>query len=471
MNVSGSDEAVGGTALAVALAHEERKLLACIHCGLCLEACPTYVHTGDENDGPRGRLYLMRAAREGRLEVGSPTFERHINRCLGCRACETVCPAGVEYGQLLEAARSDLRHSGRRRSHTDRLLNFTLRHVWTHPARLRLAFAAARALRDARVARLLLWTRLPRLVSPRAEFALALLDSSAPAPLGGGAGGGVTGGANARPASPDAAPPHPDAGRAQLFKGCVGEGLFARVNRATERVLAANGCAVESPQGQVCCGALHAHAGDLEGARSLARRNLDAFAGPESDNASAFVVTNAGGCGAMLASYGQLLTEDPDYSLRAREFAARVRDVSQQLDATGVRAVDAPGRQTEPAVTYDASCHLLNGQHAAEEPLRMISAAGCREFVPLEGSDVCCGGAGVYNLLEPDLSSRVLAEKLARVRETGAGLLATGNPGCHMQLGAGARLAGLPLRICHPVELLDAAYRRAGFYETTRDQG
>jgi glycolate oxidase iron-sulfur subunit len=426
------------------------------------------VQTGDENDGPRGRIYLMRAVEEGRLALASDTFTRHIDRCLGCRACESACPAGVEYGQLLEAARSRLRGAGRRRSHTVRLLGFALRHVWTHPARLALAFALARAFRDSRLARLLLWTKLPRLVSPRAEFALALLASSAPALPE------EKNDVRTRAVTADGSEP---SARAQLFRGCVGEGLFARVNRATERVLCANGCAVESPAGQVCCGALHAHAGDLEGARKLARRNVEAF-GAAGDGEDAAVVTNAGGCGAMLASYAQLLEDDAEYAERARQFSARVRDVSQQLAATGVRSVEraddghaepVASEKTNERVTYDASCHLLHGQRAAEEPVLMLAADPSLRFVALEGSDVCCGGAGVYNLLEPDLSARVLAEKLRRVSDTGAATLATGNPGCHMQIAAGARLAGLPLSVCHPVELLDAAYSRAGVYGESGD--
>lgn len=440
--------------LAGALAAEESKLLACVHCGLCLEACPTYVHTGDENDGPRGRIYLMRAVEEGRLAADARAFERHINRCLGCRACESACPAGVEYGKLLEAARADLRHSDARRSHTDRLLGFVLRHVWTHPARLRLAFACARLFRDAGLVRFLLKSKLAQLAWPRAHFAVALLDGSAPARLG----RTTEAGQDTRVKPARASSPTP-AARAQLFKGCVTEGLFARINRATARVLAANDCQTDAPAGQVCCGALHAHAGDLAGARSLARRNVEAFAG------DAPIVTNAGGCGAMLKSYGHLLANDSAYAARALDFARRVRDVSQQLVETGIRSGASLGMRAP--TTYDASCHLLHGQRANEEPLRMLASIPELHFVPLEGSDVCCGGAGVYNLLEPELSARVLAEKLKHVRETGAEILATGNPGCHMQIAAGAQLEGLSLRVCHPVELLDESYRRAGLYEET----
>jgi len=433
--------------LSGALKEEAGKLLACVHCGLCLEACPTYVHTGDENDSPRGRLYLMRAVEEGRLAADSETFTRHIDRCLGCRACESACPAGVEYGQLLEAARSDIVAAGGRRGWTSRALHLLLRHVWPHPARLRFAFLMARALRGSRLPRLLLASRLTRLLPQRAELALALLDSSAPARLGEGArarGGFVK--------------ERDGEVGALLFEGCVTEGLFARVNRATSRVLDVNGCLTVAPLRQVCCGALHAHAGDLEGARRLARQNIAAF-----ESAGGLpVVTNAGGCGAMLVSYAHLLEDDSEFKERARDFSSRVRDVSLQLEATGVRE---GARLDDRTATYDASCHLLHGQKAHTSPLRLLGAVPGLRLVPLEGSDVCCGGAGVYNLVETELSARVLAEKLSRVGETGADVLATGNAGCHMQIGAGSRLAQLPLQVCHPVELLDESYRRAGFYE------
>lgn len=452
--------------LAGALAAEEGKLLACVHCGLCLEACPTYVHTGDENDSPRGRLYLMRAVEEGRLGIDSRSFTNHIERCLGCRACESACPAGVEYGRLLEAARADIRAGGESKGWTGRVLRVVLRRVWLHPARLRAAMSLARLVRDAGLARLLLRTKLARVVSPRFEFALALLESSAPVESETDKTTSEFRTSTSNEASLQAFEKVRDEreARALLFTGCVTEGLFARVNRAAARVLEANGCATDAPRGQVCCGALHAHAGDLEGARSLARRNIDAF-----DVAyEASIITNAGGCGAMLVSYEYLLAGDEGYASRARAFSARVRDISQQLEATGIRRGACAG---DAMTTYDASCHLLHGQRAGESALKMLNAIDGLRFVPLEGSEVCCGGAGVYNLLEPELSARVLAEKLARIEQTGAQILATGNPGCHMQIGAGARLAGVPLRVCHPVELLDDAYRRAGVYQRMKAEG
>jgi glycolate oxidase iron-sulfur subunit len=448
--------------LAGVLAAEEEKLLACVHCGLCLEACPTYVHTGDENDSPRGRIYLMRAVEEGRLARDAKAFDSHINRCLGCRACEQACPAGVEYGQLLEAARAELAGVEQRRGIRERLLRLLLRRIWLYPARLGAAIAFARVVRDTRLARLLRASKIAYLLSSKLDFALALLESSAPAQLVRNRSAEFDEG-EAIPRVEMRAPEGDDVGggsRALLFKGCVMEGLFARVNDSIARVLEANGCATHAPRAQECCGALHAHAGDLKGARALARRNIVAF----TDEAGTPVVTNAGGCGAMLASYAHLLADDEEYAARALDFSARVRDISQQLEVTGIREGASLG---DCVTTYDASCHLLYGQHAGDAPLNMLRAIPGLKHVPLVGSEVCCGGAGIYNLLQPELSERVLKEKLTHVEETGAQLLATANPGCHMQIGAGASLAGLPLRLCHPAELLDESYRRAQFYKQT----
>jgi glycolate dehydrogenase iron-sulfur subunit len=449
------------SSLTTMLAAEEQKLLACIHCGLCLEACPTYVATGDENDGPRGRLYLMRAVGEGRLANDSAAFERHIDRCLGCRACEQVCPAGVEYGQLLEAARGELFTSGKARGLSYGLLRMVLKHVWLHPGRLQIAFAMARMFRDAGLARLLLKTRIAKLFSHQLEFGLALLVSSAPKlhtaanQLNEQHSIETFSAADSQPAS------------TLLFAGCVGEGLFSRVNQATRRVLKANGFAVTTPTQQVCCGALHAHAGDLEGARTLARKNIEAFTGPEQSP----IITNAGGCGAMLASYQHLLSDDEAFAKPAAQFSRRIRDVSQQLETVAplqtplVAEPSAQGAEPAARVTYDASCHLLYGQHAGEAPLKMVGSIPGLNFTRLEGSERCCGGAGIYNLLEPDLSGSVLEEKLRNIQATGARVLATGNPGCQMQIGAGAMLAGMDLTVCHPVELLDQSYERDGVYE------
>jgi glycolate oxidase iron-sulfur subunit len=296
----------------------------------------------------------------------------------------------------------------------------------------------------------LVGTRLARLVSTRFELALALLKSSSPVVLSEGAAAKT----NKKPRAVGI----PGRPGVLLFSGCVTEGLFARVNRATTRVLEANSFAVQVPRRQVCCGALHAHAGDLEGARILARKNIEAF----KDTRDAPVITNAGGCGAMLATYGHLLAGDETISGEAREFSARIRDVSQQLETVDVQTGAA---LSAGVVTYDASCHLIYGQHSGDASLKMLQTIPDLSFVSLQGAERCCGGAGIYNLMEPEMSQRVLREKLDQIEMTKAEILTTGNPGCQMQIGAGASLAGMPLKVCHPVELLDESYRRAGLYD------
>lgn len=385
----------------------------------------------------------MRAVAEDKLDADSVTFKTHIDRCLGCRACEPVCPAGVEYGQLLEASRATLFARGDERGFSYSLLRFVLRHIWLQPTRLRFAFAIARMIRDSGFARLLSKSRLVGLLSKRAQFGLGLLVSSAPQ-LNDSHNDQIVERLNLGQMKP-----------AMSFTGCVNAGLFARVNGATKRVLAVNGVNTETPVGQVCCGALHAHTGDLEGARLLARQNIAAFGSSDEP-----IITNAGGCGAMLVSYAHLLAGDATIAAEAQRFAKRIRDVSQQLETNPIKE----GASLESAVTYDASCHLLHGQHAAEAPLKMLRAIPNLNFVPLEGAERCCGGAGVYNLLEPALSAGVLKEKLTHIRETGAKVLATGNPGCQMQIGAGSLAEDMELKVCHPVELLDASYQQAGFY-------
>lgn len=397
----------------------------------------------------------MRAVKEGRLAAQSLAFETHIDRCLGCRACEAACPAGVEYGHLLEAARAEIVSNPAKQTLVYRLFHFVLRHVWLHPRRLRAAFAMARAIRNSGLARVLLRTGIARSISARFEFALALLEGSRPA----------VSGARSALVNAGGVPPVASAtggAAAFLFKGCVTTGLFNRVNEATDRVLKVNGCSLQSSDAEVCCGALHAHAGDLEAARRLARQNIEAFEERANGAAPKPIVTNAGGCGAMLASYSHLLASDPSYAGRAKQFSDRVRDIGQQLESLTFRNGAPIGYER---TTYDASCHLLYGQQAGDASLGMLWAIPNLNFAHLTGSDVCCGGAGVYNLLEPELSQEVLAQKLYNLTQSGAQTVATGNPGCHMQIAAGADLAGMHVRVCHPVELLDESYRRAGFYD------
>jgi glycolate oxidase iron-sulfur subunit len=439
---------------------------ACVHCGFCLPACPTYLALDDENDSPRGRLVLMQRLLDGDVAPTDPDLGVHLDRCLGCRACETACPSGVPYGALLEATRATLATARPRP-----LVARAILALFASPALLRPVLASARALRA---------TGLPRRLAPRLPrrlgFPLAMLAASAPVPIGArprSARGVIARGATlVPPGSPHgraepSGPGQPDAPRRDrpgpagpwrgpapvtLLDGCVMDGLFGHVNAATRRVLAANGWTVADATGQRCCGALHAHAGDLETARALARANIAAFEAV----GDAPIAVNAAGCGAMLKQYGHLLHDDPAWRSRAEAVAARTRDVSELLATTGPRV----GRPVAglPPVTHDPPCHQMHAQRVVREPLAVLDAIPGLDLRPLSDADQCCGSAGIYNLLEPAVSDAVLAPKLAAIAATGAGVVATGNPGCLMQIGAGLLLSGSPARAVHPVELLDAAY-------------
>ena len=399
---------------------------ACVHCGFCLQACPTYIALEDENDSPRGRILLMRALVEGTLAPADESVRTHIDRCLGCRGCETACPSGVPYGQLLEATRATLVQY-ESQPHVARLVLGVFRRRWL----LRPALAAARAFRATGLPALL--TRLPG----RIGFAMAMLASTRTS-IGGGSYDATGDGSR---------------GKAAVLLGCVMEGLFAGTNRATERVLAVNGYADVRAPGQRCCGALHAHAGDLEGARALARANVHAFDASGAD----VIAVNSAGCGAMMKEYAHLLANDPEYAEAAQRVSARVRDVSELLAAAGPR----PGGVVDATVTYDAPCHLQHAQRITAPPLAVLRSIPGLTLVPLPDSDQCCGAAGIYSLVEPGTSQAVLAPKLERIEGTGARVVATGNPGCLMQIGGGLRRSRIAAEAVHPVDLLDASYAAA----------
>lgn len=406
------------------LAHARAGLDACVHCGFCLQACPTYVVLEDENDSPRGRLLLMRSLLEGSLDTADESVRRHLDQCLGCRACETVCPSGVPYGHLLEATRATLTER-----HPLPVAARALLGVFRRPSLMRAAMAMGRLMRASRLGRL-----LARLMPGRYGFALDMLESTRP-PVARRAY--EARGTGAR-------------GTVALLEGCVMEGLYGGTNAATIRTLTVNDYACVSAPGQQCCGALHAHAGDLDGARALAKRNIEAF---ETSGAE-YVVSNAAGCGAMLKEYGQLLADDAEWATRAAQLSTRARDVSELLAAAG----PVSGGELRLKVTYDAPCHLLHAQRIAAPPLSVLAAIPGLELVPLTDAEYCCGAAGIYNLLEPETSAAVLEPKLGHIQRTGAALVVTGNPGCLMQIGAGLIRAGSDARVVHPVDLLDASY-------------
>ncbi|MCG3163386.1 MAG: Lactate utilization protein A [Acidobacteria bacterium] len=444
------------TALHTALDAEMEKILGCIHCGLCLPACPTYQHLGNENDSPRGRIYLMRAVAEGRIKPDSASFSRHIDLCLGCRACETACPAGVRYGLLLETARETILEQKVQRGSTFQktLLKLALRHVFPYPKRLKLVFALSRLMRDNFLVRFAFRKGIVRAISPRADFALSLLMTTAP-------DGGTEKWSEENPL-PTPHSPLPTPRAVSVFTGCVMEGLFKHANDATKRVLAVNDCQLSNVETQVCCGALHAHAGDLETARKLARHNIDAFEQFLTADRSATIIINAAGCGALLKEYGELLKDDPHYAERAKRFSESVRDVTEFLAWGKIRQ----GAEINRRVTYDAPCHLYHAQRVMTAPQQVLAAIPGLEYKQLEGMHDCCGGAGIYNLSEPEMSESLLADKIGKAKATEAEVLVTANPGCHMQLGAGARMFKADCQVKHIVELLDESYHKAGFYST-----
>ena len=409
---------------------------ACVHCGFCLQACPTYVTLNDENDSPRGRILLMRGLVEGTIPLDDPDVGTHIDRCLGCRACETACPSGVPYGQLLEATRATMASSRPRP-----FIATVILALFARPALLRVALAGARLLRATGLPRL-----LARLLPGRLGFANAMLAASAPVlPVG-------------RPSARQSRAAG-TRGRVVLLEGCVMDGLFDHTNAATARVLQVNGYTLTTAPGQGCCGALHAHAGDLEGARTLARRNVAAFERCDAD----YIAINAGGCGAMVKECAHLLQDDPAWADRAARVAARARDISELLAAAGPLPASLPmdGAHGAPRVTYDPPCHLMHAQRITREPMAVLQAISGITLVPLPDADQCCGSAGIYNLIEPDVSDAVLTPKLAAIQGTEARFVATGNPGCLMQIGAGLLQSGSSARVVHPIDLLDAAYAAA----------
>jgi glycolate oxidase iron-sulfur subunit len=401
----------------------------CVHCGFCLPACPTYLATGDEADSPRGRIVLMRALERGELTADDAALVQHLDACLGCRGCEPACPSGVGYGRGLEAAREQLFRSRGASPLARTVLGVFRRQAWWRPL-----LTAARWLRG---------TGVPARTAGggRAGFAMGMLAATEPR----------RDDRRAHARVPRAAD-QPARGTVALFRGCVMDTLFAHVHEATVRTLQANGYEVVEVDGQACCGALHEHAGDRAAARALAAMNVAAFA----DRAE-HIVVNSAGCGALMKDYGHLVGGEA-----AERFAAKVRDVSELLAAAGPRR----GGALERDVAYDAPCHLQHAQRVQAAPLAVLDAIPGLRLRLLPGSDRCCGSAGIYSLLHPDLAREVLADKVDTLRGASPRpeIVTTGNPGCLMQIGAGVRAARLPIRVAHPVELLDWSYQAGGLY-------
>jgi glycolate oxidase iron-sulfur subunit len=416
----------------------------CMHCGLCLPTCPTYDATKVERHSPRGRIALMRAIADDRL-APSRVFGEEMYFCLGCLACMTACPAGVNYAELFERARAEVERTGVLRNPRRNFIRaLALKWLFDDLRRLRLLGRLLR-LYQAR------WLGLQKAVRRWGLLRLLprrLRELEAQMP--------VIARRFSHQLIPEILPARgPRRHVVALLTGCAQDLLFSDVNRDTAEVLAWNGCEVYTPRRQSCCGSLHAHNGELELARELARRNIDQFP-PEWFDA---IITNAGGCGSHLKHYGRLLADDPAYAARARHWDRKCKDIHEWLDAIGLRP--PPAGLVEPmVVTYHESCHLSHGQRVVRQPRDLLRAIPGVRLVELPESNWCCGSAGIYNLTQPEMAGRLLDRKLGHILSTGAAVVATANPGCQLQLIQGARRRGLGLRVVHPVTLLAEAYRR-----------
>lgn len=406
----------------------------CIHCGLCLNQCPTYRALGREADSPRGRIYQILQVDAGRLEI-QESFVTHIDRCLGCRACETACPSGVQYGRILERARAEI-ETNYQRPWLDRTLrNHFFGSVLHNFDRLAKYAKVIRFYQRSGLQSFLRATGLLRL------FGVSELDSLSPTiesdfffcEIG-----------NVYPAM------GVRRGRVALLAGCIASVAFAELNRATIRVLTKNGIEVAVPTGQTCCGALHAHSGQLEKARELARKNIASMMAPGIDA----IVSNAAGCGAMLKEYGELLGHDASWAERASAFASRVRDVNEYLFEVGLRA---PARVLSARVTYQDPCHLAHGQKIRSAPRELLKAIGLN-VIEMPRADDCCGSAGTYNVVQNELSMKILDAKMATVASVAPEIIATANVGCTLQLRAGVQRQQMKAEVLHVIELLDQAF-------------
>jgi Fe-S oxidoreductase len=408
------------------------ELYQCVHCGLCLNQCPTYRALRLEPESPRGRIHLVKAAADGRIEL-SDRFKEHLYLCLLCRACETACPSGVQYGRIAETAREQLGPPGSPRMRT--VLNFAFTQLFPHPKRLRVL---------AGLLRLYQRTGLQRLIRPLLPKKLREMESMLP----------LIPERFFRPTANILLAIGKRRAKVAMLNGCVMPLLFGDVNEATVRVLRRNGCEIVFPQAQTCCGALNTHNGESVAAKAMARQNIDAFLGAGVDA----VIVNAAGCGAAMKEYHYLLRDDPNYAERAKKFSSIVKDAGQFLGDLGLIGTLGPVKMT---VTYQDPCHLAHGQRVRSQPRKLLQAIPGLQLIEMDGADRCCGSAGIYNITHPGMSQHLLKEKMQSVASTEADSVVAPNPGCMLQLRYGSREYGPNVRVYHLMELLERAYDAA----------
>ena len=418
-------------------APRDEDLYRCVHCGLCLSSCPTYVALGVETESPRGRIALMKAVNEGRLGINDRVVS-HWDMCLQCRACEAVCPSGVPYGRLMEHTRSQVLKQAKESRRLRLIKAIFLRGALPHPARLRLGAILLRLYQRWGFQRLLRASRLLKLL----PGGLAELEAQLPI-------------MPARFFGPTSAI-YPAVGvprmKVGLLSGCVMPLIQALTMEAAVRVLTRNGCDVAVAVGQECCGALNLHCGDVDMARKMARRNIDVFL----DIGVERVVVASAGCGSVMKEYGELFRDDPNYCEKAQRLSAMTVDITEFLASLPFRP---PKGEVSRKVTYQDPCHLAHAQRITQPPRAILQSIPGLELVEMENSAMCCGAAGIYSFTQPKLSRQILESKMEKVAATGADTLVTANPGCMVQLEVGLRMVGIPGQVCHVVDILDQAYR------------
>ena len=417
-------------------------LQQCMHCGLCLPTCPTYDATKLERNSPRGRIALMRAIADSRLEA-TKAFADEMYFCLGCLACMTACPAGVNYAELFEHARAEAEQSGVLKTPKRTLIrNFTLRWLFMDLNRLQLLGRALRLYQQLGLQTLIRRSGVLKLLPKRLRELEAMTPDIQPH-------------FSAELISPVTPSLGPRKYRVAMLIGCAQDLVFSDINRDTVEVLARNGCEVVTPPEQFCCGSLHAHNGEWELAQQLARKQLDQFPPDQFDA----IITNAGGCGSHLKHYHKLLADDPAYRDRAALWDQKVKDIHEWIAHIGIQP--PPNNALAQTVTYHESCHLCHGQKITSQPRQLLRAIPNLTLVELPEAAWCCGSAGIYNIVQPEMANELLQRKLKHIKSTGAQVVATGNPGCLLQIINGAQQQGLNLRIVHPITLLAEAYRGA----------
>jgi glycolate oxidase iron-sulfur subunit len=416
------------------------RALDCVHCGLCLPVCPTYRLTGRESASPRGRIYLMRAFAEGRVGEDASSIAE-IDKCLVCRACETVCPSGVQFGEMMELTRDLIEPTGARSRLARRAKRWFFRSILPHPGRLRWVAMLLRLYRVTGLRSLLRKLGLLQMLGPELARRDAMLPEIPPLK---------------ERVDPPALTPARGEKRARVgfLVGCVAHELLPRANRAAISVLAENGCDVVCPTSRPCCGALAAHFGDLEAARSLAKQTIEAFEA-ESGPLGAIVVSSAG-CGSAMKEYGRLLEHEPAYAERARRFASRVKDWNEYL-ASG--PLKAPPNRLDLRVAYSEPCHLVHAQRISAPPKALLAAIPGVTLVPFEGQESCCGAAGLYSVTQPEQSQALLDQKMQNLATVKPDVIVTANPGCQLQLKSGAAEHLEGVEVLHVAELLERAYR------------